>query len=70
MREFGQQLSTIWLPFQKTQCFHGESSNGRFDDFGLSHCNHSKRCPNRSPEKARFRYRLYSLPSPVPGARE
>lgn len=33
MREFGQQLSTIWLPFQKTQCFHGESSNGRKADY-------------------------------------
>lgn len=32
MREFGQQLSTIWLPIQKTQCFHGESSNGRLGD--------------------------------------
>lgn len=34
MREFGQQLSTIWLPIQKTQCFHGESSNGRLGDSG------------------------------------
>ena len=33
MREFGQQLSTIWLPIQKTQCFHGESSNGRKADY-------------------------------------